>query len=65
MFFAQMLKAAMNSERDENPIADAAMSSLVELLESCDERKRIREEYECGCPEGAELNCVNIMCPRK
>ena len=20
---------------------------------------------ECGCPEGADENCINILCPRK
>jgi len=23
------------------------------------------EERDCGCPEGAEEKCVDILCPRK
>jgi len=24
-----------------------------------------KEERDCGCPEGAEEKCVDILCPRK
>lgn len=67
-WYASMLRTAMNSERDENPIADAAMSGLVAILESCDERKMVHHEAkatECSCPDGAEDKCVDILCPRK
>ena len=37
---------------------------LKENLKKCLEESK-RDEWDCGCPAGAEDECVSVICPRK
>ena len=53
-------------KRNIGPMIDARRRhKLEESSRAADSSLAGEREEDCGCPAGAEENCINILCPRK